>query len=39
MSRKGKYSIEEKINAVQEYLDGKDSMHSIANRFGIDIFL
>lgn len=36
MSRKGKYSIEEKLNAVQEYLDGKDSMCSIANRLGID---
>ena len=36
MSRKVKYSIEEKLNAVQKYLDGKESMYSIANRFGID---
>ena len=37
MSRKGKYRIEEKLNAVQEYLDDKDSMCSIANRLGIDV--
>ena len=37
MSRKVKYSIEEKLNAVQKYLDGKESMYSIANRFGIDV--
>ena len=37
MSRKVKYSIEEKLNAVQNYLDGKESMYSIANRFGIDV--
>lgn len=36
MGRKGKYSKEEKINAVQEYLDGKSSMNSIANRLDID---
>ena len=30
MSRKGKYRIEEKLKAVQEYLDDKDSMCSIA---------
>ena len=29
MSRKVKYSIEEKLNAVQNYLDGKESMYSI----------
>lgn len=37
MSRKVKYSIEEKLNAVQKYLDGKESMYSIANRFGINV--
>lgn len=36
MGRKGKYSREEKLNAVQEYLDGKSSMNSIANRLGVD---
>ena len=36
MERKGKYSREEKLNAVQEYLDGKSSMNSIANRLGVD---
>lgn len=35
MGRKAKYSIEEKINAVQEYLDGKSSMSSIAKRLDI----
>ena len=35
MGRKVKYSAEEKINAVQEYLDGKDSMNAIAQRLGI----
>ena len=35
MGRKTKYSIEEKINAVKEYLDGKDSMSSISRRLGI----
>lgn len=36
MGRKGKYSREEKLNAIQEYLDGKSSMNSIANRLGVD---
>ena len=35
MSRKVKYSAEEKICAVNEYLDGKGSMTSIADRLGI----
>lgn len=35
MGRRVKYSAEEKISAVQEYLDGKDSMNSIAQRLGI----
>lgn len=35
MSRKVKYSADEKISAVREYLDGKSSMHSIANHLGI----
>lgn len=36
MGRKVKYSKEEKISAVLEYLDGKSSMNSIANKLGID---
>ena len=36
MGRKVKYSREEKLNAVLEYLDGKSSMNSIANKLGID---
>lgn len=32
MGRKVKYSAKEKINAVREYLDGKESMSSIARR-------
>lgn len=35
MERKVKCSTEEKINAVKEYLDGKDSMNSIAKRLGV----
>lgn len=35
MSRNLKYSAEEKINAVKEYLDGKESMSSIAKRLEI----
>lgn len=35
MGRKAKYSAEEKINAVREYLDGKESMSSIARRLEI----
>lgn len=35
MGRKEKYSKEEKLDAVQEYLDGKSSIKSIANRLGI----
>ena len=35
MGRKAKYSAEEKISAVQEYLDRKNSMSSIAQRLGI----
>ena len=35
MGRKVKYSAEEKINAVREYLDGKESMSSIARRLEI----
>ena len=33
--RKVKYSSKEKINAVKEYLDGKDSINSIAKRLDI----
>lgn len=36
LGRKVKYSPEEKICAVNEYLDGKASMQSIANELGID---
>ena len=35
MGRKVKYSSKEKINAVKEYLDGKGSMKTIAQRLGI----
>ena len=35
MGRKARYSAEEKISAVQEYLDGKDSINSIAKRLDI----
>ena len=35
MGRKARYSAEEKISAVQEYLDGKGSMKTIAQRLGI----
>ena len=35
MGRKVKYSADEKVAAVKEYLDGKDSMGSIAKRFNI----
>ena len=35
MGRKSKYSTEEKVIAVKEYLDGKDSMGSIAKRLNI----
>lgn len=35
LGRKVKYSSKEKINAVKEYLDGKDSMNSIAKRLDI----
>ncbi len=35
MGRNSKYSAEEKINAVKEYLDGKGSMSSIAKRLDI----
>lgn len=35
MGRKTKYSAEEKIRAVKEYLDGKDSMNSIARRMDV----
>lgn len=38
MGRKGKYSREEKLRTVQEYLDGKNSLNSIANRLGIQPF-
>ena len=38
MGRKGKYSREEKLRAVQEYLDGKSSINSIANRLGVRHF-
>ena len=31
-----KYTAEEKISAVQDYLDGKGSMNSFAQRLGID---
>ena len=36
MGRKVKYSKEEKLNAVYEYLNGNSSMNSIAHRLGID---
>ena len=35
MGRKTKYNAEEKIYAVREYLDGKESMSSIAKRLNI----
>lgn len=35
MGRNLKYNAEEKINAVKEYLDGKESMSSIAKRLNI----
>lgn len=35
LGRKVKYSSKAKINAVKEYLDGKDSMNSIAKRLDI----
>ena len=35
MGRKAKYSAEEKVNAVKEYLDGTDSKNSIAKRLNI----
>lgn len=35
MARNSKYSAEEKINAVKEYLDGKESMSSTAKRLDI----
>lgn len=35
MGRKVKYSAEEKLHAVQEYLDRKNSMTAISNRLGI----
>ena len=35
LGRKVKYSSKEKINAVKEYLDGKDSINSIAKRLDI----
>ena len=35
MRRKTKYNAEEKIYAVREYLDGKESMSSIAKRLNI----
>lgn len=35
MGRKVKYSAEEKVAAVREYLDGKESMSSIARRLEI----
>ena len=37
LGRKVKYSSKEKINAVKEYLDGKDSMNSIAKRLDITL--
>ena len=36
MGRKVKYNAEEKISAIKEYLDGKNSMSSITKRLGID---
>lgn len=35
MGRNSKYSTEEKINAVKEYLEGKESISSIARRLNI----
>lgn len=35
MGRKAIYSAEEKIRAIKEYLDGKNSIRSIADRLGI----
>lgn len=37
LERKVKYSNEEKLNAVYEYLNGNESIHSIAHRLGIDL--
>lgn len=36
MGRKVKYSAEEKICAIKEYLDGKNSIATIVSRLGID---
>ena len=36
MSRRGKLSDEERIEAVQEYLEGKGSYRSIARKYGIN---
>ena len=36
MNRKAKYSADEKIRAVQKYLDGKGSLSSIAKELNID---
>ena len=35
MGRKQKYSVEEKLNVVREYLDGNESMNSIAKHLNI----
>lgn len=35
MSRKPKFSSDEKVSAVNLYLDGKSSMNSIAKQLGI----
>lgn len=36
MSRRGILSDEERIEAVQEYLEGKGSYRSIARKYGIN---
>ncbi len=37
MSRRGKLTDEEKVSAVQEYLDGKGSYNTIAKKYGLVI--
>ena len=36
MSRRSKVTDEERIEAVQEYLNGEGSYHSIAKKYGIN---
>lgn len=37
LGRKAKYSVEEKISAINEFLDGKNSIGAISDRLGIHI--